>query len=555
VAKKDSAVYVAPLGGVGEVGKNATLLECRNKLLLIDCGVQFPSAEQLGVDLIIPDFSYILQRPERFLGLVLTHAHEDHIGAVPFFLYQMGTRVDIYGTNLTLAMVEAKLKRHGGGAQYAQLHPIAPDGQVELGPYRLQFIPVGHSIPDATALEVDTPAGRLFFTGDFKFTTEEGELDRAPLRKVGQRGLLALFSDCVRVESPGYTPPESVVVKALDRIVDRAPGRVLVATFASHLARVRQILQIAQRRGRKVAVAGRGFVTSIEVGVELGYLNPASSLIVELAEAERMPAREVIILATGSQGEPQAALSRMAVGDHREVRIREGDTVVLASSPVPGNEESVARTIDNLFRRGAEVIWKAIEPDVHVSGHAAREELGELIDILRPKYAIPLHGEYRMQVLYRRLAGEHGLKPDRVPFLEIGQRLRLENGQIKLDGSIPAGSVLVDGLEIGGIDEAVLRDRRRLAGDGIVIVSVAMERATGEILSEPEVIARGVAAEQRAKPALEAAGEAVDRALRRLDPAELDVAFVHDRVREVTLSVLRQQANIRPLVLPVVVEV
>src|SRR5439155_6158345 len=293
----------------------------------------------------------------------------------------------------------------------------------------------------------------LFFTGDFKFTTEEGELDREPLRRVGQRGLLALFSDCVRVESPGHTPPESVVVDTLDRIVREAPGRVILATFASHLARVKQILQIAQRRGRKVAVAGRGFITSIEVGVELGYLSPASSLIVELNEAERMPAREVIILATGSQGEPQAALSRMSVGDHREVRIREGDTVVLSSSPVPGNEESVSRTIDNLFRRGADVIWKAIEPNVHVSGHAAREELGELIDIVRPKYAVPLHGEYRMQVLYRRLAGEHGLKPDRVPFLEIGQRLRLENGQIKADGSIPAGSVLVDGIDIGGVDE------------------------------------------------------------------------------------------------------
>jgi ribonuclease J len=555
VAKRDNAVYVAALGGVGEVGKNATLLECRDKLLLIDCGIQFPSADQLGVDLIIPDFSYILQRPEQFVGLVLTHAHEDHIGAVPFFLYQMGARVDIYGTNLTLAMAEAKLKRHSGGAQYAHFHPIAPDGHFELGPYRLQFVPVGHSIPDAIALEVATPAGRLFFTGDFKFTTEEGNLDREPLRKIGERGLLALFSDCVRVESPGYTPPESVVVEALDRIVGKAPGRVIVATFASHLARVKQILQIAERRGRKVAIAGRGFVTSIEVGVELGYLNPASSLIVELADAERMPAREVIILATGSQGEPQAALSRMAVGDHREVRIREGDTVVLASSPVPGNEESVSRTIDNLFRRGADVIWKAIEPNIHVSGHAAHDELGDLIDLLRPRYAIPVHGEYRMQVLYRRLAGQHGLPPDRVPFLEIGQRLRLESGQAKSDGSIPAGSILVDGVDIGGVDEAVLRDRRRLAGDGVVIVSVAMDRQTGEILGEPEMIARGVAAEARAKPALGAACEAVDRALRRLDPSEVDVAFVHDRVREVTLSVLRQQASIRPLVLPVVVEV
>jgi ribonuclease J len=554
VPKKNNAVYLSALGGVGEVGKNATLLECRDKLLLIDCGVQFPSAEQLGVDLIIPDFSHILSQPEHFLGLVLTHAHEDHIGAVPFFLRQMGARVDIYGTNLTLAMVEAKLKRHAG-ASFAHLHPIAPDGHFELGPFELQFVPVGHSIPDATALEVGTPAGRLFFTGDFKFTTEEGDLDREPLRRIGERGLLALFSDCVRVESPGRTPPESVVVDTLDRIVREAPGRVILATFASHLARVKQIIQIAERRGRKVAVAGRGFITSIEVGVELGYLSPPSSLIVELNEAERMPAREVIILATGSQGEPQAALSRMSVGDHREVRIREGDTVVLASSPVPGNEESVSRTIDNLFRRGAEVIWKAIEPDVHVSGHAAREELGELIDLLKPKYAIPVHGEYRMQVLYRRLAAEHGLPKDRVPFLEIGQRLRIEDGRLRIDGSVPAGSVLVDGLEIGGIDEAVLRDRRRLAGDGVVIVSVAMDRQTGEILAEPEMVARGVAAEERLQSALSAACEAVDRALRRVDPSELDVGFVNNRIHEVALSVLRQQGNIRPLVLPVVIEV
>lgn len=553
MARGDS-VYVSPLGGVGEVGKNSTLLECRDALVMIDCGVQFPSAEQLGVDLIIPDFTYVLQRPDQFRGLVLTHAHEDHIGAVPFFLHQMGTRVDIYGTNLTLAMVEAKLKRHSG-AQYAHCHPIDPNGRFELGPFSFELLSVGHSIPDAVALEVTTPVGRLFFTGDFKFTTEGGELSREPLRRIGERGLLALFSDCVRVESPGYTPPESIVVDTLDRIVAEAPGRVIVATFASHLARVRQMLSIAEARGRKVAVAGRGFLTSIDVGVELGYLNPASSLIVTLQEAERMPAREVIILATGSQGEPQAALSRMAVGDHRDVRIREGDTVVLASSPVPGNEESVSRTIDNLFRRGADVIWKTIEPDVHVSGHAARDELGELIDLVRPRYAIPLHGEYRMQVLYRRLAAEHGLKKEQVPFLEIGQRLRLDRARATLDGSIPSGSVLVDGLEIGGVDDAVLRDRRHLAGDGVVIVSIAMDRQTGEILSDPEFVARGVAAEQRVKPALDAACEAVDRSLRKLDPAELDAAFVRQRVHEVTLSVLRQQVGLRPLVLPVVVEV
>ena len=548
------SVRVTPLGGVGEVGKNATLLEYDGQFILLDCGVQFPSPDQHGVDLVIPDFSYILSRPEKFLGLVLTHAHEDHIGAVPFFLRQMGIGVDLYGTNLTLAMVEAKLKRnrqHVG----ARMHPIQVDGRFSLGPFDLHFLPVGHSIPDAVAVEIETPAGRLLFTGDFKFTDENGPLDRTALSKVADRGVLALFSDCVRVESPGYTPPESVVYDTLDRIVREATGRVVVATFASHLGRVRQILTIAKARGRKVAVAGRGLLTSIEVGVELGYLNPDSSLIVELAEADRMPAREVIILATGSQGEPAAALSRMAVGDHREVHIRTGDTVVLSSSPVPGNEESVSRTIDNLFRRGADVIWKAIEPNIHVSGHAARDELGELVRLIHPTFAIPLHGEYRMQVLYRRVAVENGLAADHVPFLEIGQTLRLDKNSAKIDGSIPAGSILVDGVEIGGVDEAVLRDRKHLAADGVVIVSVAMARNTGEILAPTEIVARGVAAESRVASSLDAACQAVDRALRRLDPAELDVAFVQNRVHEVTLSVLRQQANLRPLILPVISEV
>jgi ribonuclease J len=548
------AVYVTPLGGVGEVGKNATLLEYAEQLVLIDAGVQFPSPDQLGVDLIIPDFTYVLSRREKFLGLVLTHAHEDHIGAVPFFLRQMGVGVDIYGTNITLAMVEAKLRRNRVD-DFARFHPVEQGGTIELGPFKMTLVPIGHSIPDATALRVDSPAGRMFFTGDFKFTTEEGELDKSALRAVGDTGIVALFSDCVRIESPGRTPPESVVYDTLDRIIGDAPGRVIVATFASHLARVRQLLELAAKHGRKIAVAGRGLLTSIDVGVELGYLSPASSLIVELAEAERMPAREVIILATGSQGEPQAALSRMAVGDHRDVKLREGDTVVLSSSPVPGNEESVSRTIDNLFRRGADVIWKAIEPNVHVSGHAAREELGELLDLIRPAYAVPLHGEYRMQVLYRRLGAEHGLDADHVPFLEIGQSLRIEDGRAKVDGWVPSGSVLVDGLEIGGVDEAVLRDRKHLAEDGVVIVSVTMARDTGEILSSPEIMARGVAAQERAKGALDAACQAVDRALRKLDPAEVDVTFVHDRVREVTLSVLRQQAGLRPLVLPVVAEI
>jgi ribonuclease J len=554
VANRSGPVFVTALGGVGEVGKNATLLECDQSLVLIDCGVQFPSPEHLGVDLIIPDFSYVLSRPEQFLGLVLTHAHEDHIGAVPLFLRQIGTRVDIYGTDLTLAMVEAKLRR-GSEAQFARFYPIAPDDYLELGPFGIGFVPVGHSIPDAVALTVETPQGRLFFTGDFKFTTESGELDRAALREIGDQGVHVLFSDCVRVENPGRTPPESTVVETLDRIAQKAPGRVIVASFASNLARVKQLLQIAERRGRKVAIAGRGLVTAVEVGRDLGYLTPSGSLIVDLGDAERMPGREVLILATGSQGEPAAALSRMAVGDHPQLRIREGDTVVLSSSPVPGNEEHVTRTIDNLFRRGADVIWQAIEPTVHVSGHASREELGELVKLLRPTYAVPLHGEYRMQVLYKRVAIENGVKPGNVIFLEVGHSLKLEGGKAKLDGSIPSGSVLVDGLEIGGVDEAVLRDRQHLAADGVVIVSVTMDRATGEILSSPEIIARGVADERRVAPALDAACQAVDRALRRLDPAELDVAFVQGRMHEVALSVLRQQAGMRPLVLPLVAEI
>ncbi len=550
----DRPVWVTALGGVGEVGKNATLLECDGQALLIDCGSQFPSPEHLGIDLIIPDFSYVTTNPASLLGVVLSHAHEDHIGAVPYFLRQVGSGVDLYGSNLTLAMVRARMRRRRE-EQFARYRAVEPGHTVSIGPFRVHFISVGHSVPDATALRIETPAGAFFFTGDFKFTTETGEIDRASLWRFGDQGVRALFSDCVRVEMPGRTPPESTVTATLDRVVKDAKGRVIVASFASNLSRIRNVLGIARENGRKVAIAGRGLTTSIEVASELGYIVAEPSLMISLGEADRLPAGEVLIIATGAQGEPTAALSRMAVGDHREIRVREGDTVVLSSTPVPGNEESVARTIDNLFRRGANVIWSSIEPRVHVSGHAAREELAELVRLLRPEFAVPLHGEYRMQVLYRRLAIENGVAPEKVRFLDIGRSVRFDREGATDDGTIPAGSVLVDGVEIGGVDDTVLRDRRHLSGDGIVIVSVAMARDTGEILRAPEVIARGVAAESHVATALDAVGQAVDRALRDLDPSELDVSFVHGRVQDVARAVFRQSSGPRPLILPVVVEV
>ena len=549
-------VRIIPLGGTGEVGKNATVIEYGSDVVLVDAGVKFPEEEQLGVDLVIPDFTYLHQNIDRLRGILLTHGHEDHIGAVPYLLSQMGRRLPIFGAPLTLGMLEGKLKEHKV-LKLAEMYRVSPVDTVRLGSIEARFFRVNHSVPDALAIVLQTPAGLVLHTGDFKLG--EGGVDAAPtdlvdLRRTVERGVLVLLSDCVRVEEPGRTPPEEVVGETLDRLIAEAPGRVILTTFASNIIRMRQAIRAAHRHGRKVAVAGRSMEENLRVASELGYLDIPKGALVKVEEARKLSPREVMFITTGSQGEPTSVLARIAVGDHPQIAIRPDDTVILAATPVPGNEETVSQTIDNLFRRGARVVYRAVVETVHVSGHASRDELREMIVMARPEFCVPVHGEYRHMVLYREVAQETGIAPSRVFLADIGEVLEFAPGMGRKRGRIPAGSVLVDGLTVGGVTKVVLRDRRRLAEEGVLIVALAVDRETGELLAGPDLIARGFVRpldgniEEQAKLELR-------QALRRRPRGEPEPGFLSSKSKEVLGRFIYQQTGQRPLILTVVTEI
>ncbi|HUX87300.1 MAG TPA: ribonuclease J [Chloroflexota bacterium] len=556
MAKEKAVARLIPLGGVGEIGKNSLLLEYGNDLLLIDAGVMFPEEELHGVDLVIPDFSYVVQRADRLRAILITHAHEDHVGALPYLLKQLGRRVPIYSLPLTVGLIEPKLQEDHV-LRLAELVGVTGTERLTIGPFDVEFVPVSHSIPDSAAIVVRSPVGTMFFTGDFKFDqmpvgSTPPDLNR--LREIGDEGVEILLSDCVRVERPGVTPSERVVGEALDGIVRDATGRVIVTTFASNITRLGQAIEIAQRYNRRVAVVGRSMEQNINVSVRLGYLSFGEQVVVPFESLRKAPPRDVLILTTGSQGEPTAALSRIAMGDHPQVRIVQGDTVVISASPIPGNEETVARTIDNLMRRGASVLYPPVVPNIHVSGHASREELRALLELLRPAYAMPVHGEYRQMIHYKELALEVGLPQDRIVFAEVGDVVRVTPEGVRHDGKVNAGSVLVDGLTVGGVTQVVLRDRRHLAEDGIVIAAVAVDRETGELLSGPDVTARGFIA-PGASSVLEQGAVKVKQSLERRPSGEVEYGFLAGKIKEVLGSLIFRQTRLRPMILPVVTEV
>jgi len=544
------------LGGVGEIGKNSELLEYGGDLLMIDAGVMFPEEELHGVDLVIPDFSYVVQRADRLKAILLTHAHEDHIGALPYLLKALGRKVPIYSLRLTIGLVEPKLKEHRV-LRLAELIGVTGSERLSLGPFDVRFIPVSHSVPDSAAIAVRTPAGTLFFTGDFKFdqTPVKGPPpDLNQLRAIGDEGVLLLLSDCVRVERPGVTPSERIVAEALDGIVQDAAGRVIVTTFASNIIRLQQAIEIAARHNRKVAVVGRSMEDNLRVASELGYVTVPPGTLVKQDELRRLPRDQALILTTGSQGEPTAALSRIAMGDHPAVRIIPGDTVVISATPIPGNEETVTRTIDNLMRRGARVLYPPVVPNIHVSGHASREELRALLQLLRPTYAMPVHGEYRQMVHYKALAIEAGVPPERVVFAEVGDVIQVGPDCVAHAGTVPAGSVLVDGLTVGGVTQVVLRDRRHLAEDGIVIAAVAVDRETGRLIGGPEITSRGFIA-PAASSILDQGAERVRRAMQRRPEGEVEPGYLKGKIKDVLGHAIYDQTRLRPMILPVITEV
>jgi ribonuclease J len=553
VAKK--TLRVIPLGGLGAIGKNMMVLEFGDSLLVVDTGLMFPDDEMLGIDLVLPDFSYVVENRERVVGLILTHGHEDHVGAVPYLLKQADMAV--YGTRLTLALLNAKLGEHGLQGK-AKLVEVSPGTDLSLGPFGIEFLEVSHSIPDGVGLGIRTPVGCVVHTGDFKL--DQTPIDMRPtamqrFAELGRQGVLLLMSDSTNADSPGFTSPERSVGRKLDSIFALASGRIIVASFASHIHRIQQVMDTAARHGRSVAIIGRSMVKNVNIASNLGYLNIPEGLLVRAHDIALLPPDRVAILSTGSQGEPLSALARMASHDHPVLEVTKGDTVIISARPVPGNETSVNRTIDRLFAAGARVIYEPAA-GVHVSGHAGAEELKVMLNLVRPKYFMPIHGEHRHLYFHAELARETGIPDENIFVMDNGDILELDAEGAAVRGKVQAGMILVDGFAMGDFRDLVLRDRQHLASDGLVMVVVVRSAQEGTLMGEPEIVFRGFAHADDPEELTQRARSVVVELLEGEEMRQVtDLGFVKTRVHDVLQKFLRKAADRRPLVLPVIVEV
>lgn len=548
-------LQIIPLGGLGEIGKNMTAIMYGSDMFVIDAGLAFPGEEMLGIDIVIPDITFLLENREKLRGIVLTHGHEDHIGGLPYVLKQLDT--PIYGTRLTLGLVEGKLAEHG--LKLPDRSRIVKAGdELNLGAFTVGFMRVNHSIPDSVGLYVRTPIGTIVHTGDFKIdhTPIDNEpMDLAKFAELGNEGVLVLMSDSTNAERKGYTPSERVVGQTILEVVARARQRTFVATFASNVHRIQQVFDAAHQTGKKVAVLGRSMENVVEVSARLGYLKLTENTLISLDDTERYPADRIIILCTGSQGEPMAALSRMAVSEHKRMEILPGDTVLIAATPIPGNEVSVARTISNLYRRGAEVIYGG-QNGVHVSGHASQEELKTVLNLVRPRYFIPVHGEYKMLVNHAHLGMQMGITSDRILIADNGDVLEITPERATIAGRVQAGVVMVDGLGVGDVGNIVIRDRQQLSQDGILIVVMAMDKENGHLVGGPDVVTRGFVYVRESEKLLD---EARDRVKAAIDEAGQrgvsDWSAIKTNVRDALGKLLYERTRRRPMILPIIIEV
>jgi ribonuclease J len=551
----DTPLRIIPLGGVGEIGKNMYVIEYGDDIVVIDCGLMFPDEEMFGIDLVIPDVTYLRERKANVKAFLITHAHEDHVGGLPYILpYFPG--VPVYASTLARGLLGIKVKEHKLHSN--PLLPLDPGDEIQVGPFTVIPFRVGHSIPDAMGIALRTPVGTIVHTGDFKFdhTPVDGKLsDFAIIAKLGAEGVICLLSDSTRAESPGYTPSEATVGEAFREIMEPLSGRVIVATFASNIARIQQVLDAAATFNRRVAVIGRSMEQNFRIAADLGYLKYGPDQMVPKDRIGDVQDGKIVIATTGSQGEPMSGLARMANRDHRFVEIEAGDTVILSASPIPGNEEYVSRTIDNLFKAGANVIYHAIR-HAHVSGHASQEELKLMLNLVRPKYFIPMHGEFRMQVHHGRLAVDTGVKPENVFIIENGMPIEFwADGSARRGQPVPAGYVYVDGLSVGDVGEIVLRDRRALANDGMFMIVVTVDKQTGAVLGRPEIITRGFVHGNEEDPIIE---EAIRRVMDSVEnPGDhiSEIALLKSQIKDGVSRFLFEKTKRRPMVFPVVVEV
>jgi ribonuclease J len=542
---------IVPLGGVGEVGRNMTLIEYGDDAIAIDCGLMFPENDMLGIDLVIPDVTYLLDNPELLKAIFLTHGHEDHIGALPYILPQVSA--PLYATQLTRGLIEIKLKEAKLLAK-TEIHTITTNSVIEVGPFTIEPFHVCHSIPDAVGFAIYTPAGLVVHTGEYKFdqSPADGRLpDFDRMRRYGDEGVLALLSDSTNAERPGHTPSEQIVSETFDEIFSQAKGRVIVSTFASNISRVQQVINTAMTHNRKLAVVGRSMVDNVKMALGLGYLTAPEDMIVHVDDLEDYPDSQIAVVCTGTQGEPTSALVRMANQEHRQVSLKKGDTVILSATAIPGNEELVHRTLNNLFRLGVDVIYQSLMP-VHVSGHASQEEQKMMLELIRPTYFIPIQGEYRMLVLHGRLGESAGIPPENIFVIENGQVIEFEDDIAYLAERIPSGHVLVDGLGVGDVGSVVLRDRHLLSRDGFVVVVMALDETTGQLVDGPDIISRGFVYVRDSEDLIE---EAKERVIELLESGKVHRDTAATAIRDSLSEFLYQRTRRTPMIFPMVLEV
>jgi ribonuclease J len=548
-------LQVVPLGGLGEIGKNMTAVRQEGGILLMDAGMAFPDEEMPGIDLVLPDFSYLREHRDELRGIVLTHGHEDHVGSLPYLLREF-EGIPVLGTRLTLELVRPKLAEFG--IRRADLREVKAGDTTEIGGFGLEFINVNHSIPDAVAVALRTDAGMVVFSGDYKIdlTPIEGEaMDLARYAALGQEGVLAYFGDSTNSERPGYVPSERVVGETFNEVFETADGRIIVASFASHIHRISQIVEAAKKHGRLVGVTGRSMIRNVQIARDLGYLDLPQEMYVDQRDINRVPDGDIVILTTGSQGEPLAALSRIANGTHRQIEVGSGDVVIVAAHPIPGNERGVARTINNLMKRGAEVLYSPLRA-VHVSGHAAQEEQKLVLSLLKPKFLVPVHGEFRHLLHHANTGTGMGIPRENIFVLENGDRLEFRDGEARKLDAVPAGMFLVDGGGLADTSGAIMRERQQLSAEGMFIVVARINAQSGEPLGPPDVISRGFVDPQAANGLVDGSIEVVAQTLRRTASRNItDWGELKNAIRRDLSAFLSDKTRKRPIILPLIVEV
>jgi len=544
-----------PLGGLGEIGKNMMLLEYADDILVIDCGLMFPEEDMLGIDLVIPDLSYVVEKRDKIRGIVVTHGHEDHIGALPYLLPQIN-KVPIYSTKLTQGLIQVKLKERRI-KEVADLKILEFGKEAILGKFKIELFPVCHSIPDAAGVIVTTPEGIVVHSGDFKvdYTPVNGNgTDLSRLAQLGAQGVLLLLSDSTYAELPGYTPSEQIVGASLENVIANAPGRVVVTTFSSLISRVQQVIDAAVKHERRVFIVGRSMSETVRMALDMGYLNAPEGILGRIDELKGMPNNRIVMVTTGSQGEPTSALVRMANRDHRHVHIQRGDTIVLSATPVPGNESLVNRTVDSLFKQGAQVMYDKLG-QVHVHGHGSQEELKLLLNLVKPRFFVPIHGEYRHLSLHARLGEEIGIPAANIFVLEDGDVLELTAQQARINGKVGSGNVYVDGLSVGDSEGVVLRTRRMLSRDGIVVVIIAVNRQSGKLVGRPDIVTRGFVDTRESRDMMDESRELLAKTLDHGSGRIAEWGFINTKVKDTLEKFYYKKTKRRPMILPFMVKV